>query len=152
RGPGMIFKHQHLLEELRKKGCKGRAEILSMRTLGQSGKLKAAWSADEDLSTSWTDCWMKLMVTPDDRGQAPFEATVMTRIHTFKFQSFHVPVWYDPADHSRVVVDYEADLERMQQAQQEVNTLSRQAELGKHRFEQRPALAWTPLGRDLIPV
>lgn len=51
-----------------------------------------------------------------------------------------------------MVVDYEADLERMQQAQQEVNALSRQAELGKHRFEQRPALAWTPLGHDLIPV
>ena len=152
REPVVIFKHHHLLDELRQKGCKGTGEILSMQTLDQSGKLKAAWSPDENLSTTWSDCRMKLRVTPDDRGQTPFEATVMTRIHTFKFQGFHVPVWYDPADLSRVVVDYEADLERLNQAQQEADALTRQAELSKHRYEQRAGLAWTPLGRDLLPV
>jgi hypothetical protein len=30
-----------------------------------------------------------------------------------KFQGGHVPVWYSPSDHSKVVVDYEADVERI---------------------------------------
>ena len=53
---------------------------------------------------------MKLRVRPHDRAEAPFEATVLTRIQTSKFMGSTVPVWYDPNDHSRVVVDYEADV------------------------------------------
>jgi hypothetical protein len=107
----MLFKHKRLLDEMRKNGRAGTAEILSMKTMARAGNLRAMWAPDEDLATNWTDCRMKLRVQPHDRAEAPFEATVLTRIHTFKFQGGTVPVWYDPDDRSRVVVDYEADVQ-----------------------------------------
>lgn len=148
----MFFKHKHLLEELRENGRSARGEILSMTTIGQSSSLRAAWAPDEDLSAGWADCKMKLRVVPTDRTEAPFEASVLTRIHTFKFQGGHVPVWYDPQDHSRVVVDYEADLETMVQGLQALAKTEKDSERASHRYEQRLGLVWTPVAGVLLPL
>lgn len=120
----MLFKHKHLLDELRQQGRKARGEILSITTLGAAAGFKGTFAPDEDLSHTWYDCRMVLRVVPEDRAEPPFEATVLTRVHTMKFQGSHVPVWYDLADHTRVVVDYEADLERFTEATAEVKRLS----------------------------
>jgi len=48
-------------------------------------------------------------------GEPPFEASVRTRLNTFKYKGDVVPVLYDPADHGKVVVDYEADAEATMQ-------------------------------------
>jgi ATP-dependent Lon protease len=148
----MFFKHKHLLEELRSGGARGTGEILSMKTLAEASGVRAIWAPDEDLTAGWMDCWMKLRVTPEDRGEAPFEATVMTRIHTMKFQGSHVPVWYDPEDQSRVVVDYEADVERIKAYQREADSAQQDYARLAHRYDQRPGLAWTPLCGELLPV
>ncbi|MEY9936848.1 S16 family serine protease [Streptacidiphilus sp. MAP5-3] len=141
----MFFKHKHLLKDLREHGREGNAEILSMRTIGEGGNMRSAWSSDEDLTTTWFDCWMKLLVQPVDRSQPPFEATVKSRVHTLKWQGSHVPVWYDPEDHSRVVVDYEADVENKIH-------LAAHSDLLMHRHDSRLGLAWTPLSGELVPV
>ena len=141
----MFFKHRHLLKDLREHGREAGAEIRSMRTVGESGSIRSAWASDQDLTTGWFDCKMELLVIPRDRGEAPFEATVMTRVHTLKYQGSHVPVWYDPDDHSRVVVDYEAD------AQSAMHNLA-DADRLIHRHDQRLGLAWAPVGGELVPV
>jgi ATP-dependent Lon protease len=148
----MIFKHKHLLEDLRKGGVKATAEILSVKTLGGGSGLKAVWAPDDDLSATWIDAWMKLLVTPEDRGEEPFEVAVTTRVHRVKFQGDHVPVWYDPSDHSKVVVDYEADLDRAVRAQAEMTHFQADSDRLRHRYEQRPGLAWTPIAGELLPV
>lgn len=148
----MFFKHKHLLEDLRKNGRSARAEILSMKTLGEGSNIRAIWAPDEDLTSGWTDCRMKLRVIPDDRWEAPFEATVLTRIHTFKYKGDSVPVWYDPNDHSKVVVDYEADVERKIRVQQEMDKAQQDWDRTAHRYDQRPGLAWTPVGGVLLPL
>jgi len=140
----MLFKHQHLLEELRKNGRQATAEIVHVQTLGGGSNLRAAWAADDDLSSGWMDCRMNLRVFPG-HGEPPFEATVMTRIHTLKLQGGSVPVWYDPQDHSRVVVDYEADLAAETHNMANLDRLT-------HRHDQRLGLAWTPVGRGLLPI
>jgi hypothetical protein len=139
----MFFKHKHLLEELRANGRQATAEIISMRTVGEGSTMRAAWAADDDLSAGWMDCSMDLRVLP--HGEPPFEAKVLTRIHTLKFKGGSVPVWYDPADHSRVVVDYEADLVSKTEG---LNHLERSV----HRYDQRIGLAWTPLGGEILAV
>lgn len=148
----MLFKHKHLLDELRLKGRKATGEILSMTTLGEASDFKGAYSPDEDLSRTWYDCRMVLRVVPEVRAEPPFEATVLTRVHTMKFQGSHVPVWYDPANHAKVVVDYEADLERITQATAEVKRLSGISERSSHRTEQRVGVAWTPVDDVLVPI
>jgi hypothetical protein len=139
----MFFKHKHLLEELRANGRQAKAEIISMKTVGEGSNMRAMWASDEDLSSGWMDCWMDLRVLP--HGEPPFEVKVLTRIHTLKFKGGGVPVWYDPADHSRVAVDYEADLQSQTEG---LNHLDREV----HRFDQRLGLAWTPLGGDILAV
>jgi hypothetical protein len=47
----MFFKHKHLLEDLRKNGRSARAEILSMKTLGEGSNIRAIWAPDEDLTS-----------------------------------------------------------------------------------------------------
>ena len=42
-------------------------------------------------------------------GEPAFEQTVHSRLNTLKSKGDTVPVLYDPDDHGRVVVDYEAD-------------------------------------------
>jgi ATP-dependent Lon protease len=91
------------------------------------------------------DVSMKLRVVPRDRAELPFEASVLTRIHTLKLQGGHVPVWYDPADHSRVVVDYEADLREKVHLGADLDRLA-------HRYDQRLGMAWTPVADTLLPV
>jgi ATP-dependent Lon protease len=103
------------------------------------------WAADTDLSTGWTDCSMKLRVVPKDRAELPFEASVLTRVHTMKLQGGQVPVWYDPADHSRVVVDYEADLREKMHLSADLDRLA-------HRYDQRLGMVWTPVADTLLPV
>jgi ATP-dependent Lon protease len=56
-----------------------------------------------------------------------------------------VSVWYDPKDTSKVVVDYEADLANQQYWMNESDRLA-------HRHEQRPGLAWTPVGGALPSI
>jgi ATP-dependent Lon protease len=148
----MLFKHKHLLEELRKKGGRATGEILSMTTIGGAASVSSAWAADEDLSKTWFDCRMVLRVVPEDRAQSPFEATVMTRIHTQKSQGAHVPVWYDPADHSKVAVDYEADLERAMSFYAESRRREIRSERLAHLADQRIGVAWTPIEGALVPI
>jgi len=150
----VLFRHKHLLEELRKHGLKARAEILSMTTLGEGGGSGGMRTPDEDLTKTWTDCKMKLRVVPEDRAEASFEAEVLTRIHTLKFKGAHVPVWYDHRDHSKVVVDYEEDARN---AMTSLATISADARVGTgerlaHRYDQRLGLAWTPVGGHLLPL
>ncbi len=141
----MLFKHKHLLEELRRTGRQATGEILDLTTIGEAASLRAGWSSDTDLTTTWFDVRMKLRVVPQDHVEAPFEATVLTRIHTLKTQGSHVPVWYDPNDHSKVVVDYEADV-------QEKIALSARLDISTHRHDQQLGLAWTPVGGILVPI
>lgn len=146
----MLFKHKHLLEELRKRGHRGTGEILAITTLGAASSGRIA--PDQDLTTTWYDTRMVLRVVPEDRAEPSFEATVLTRIHTMKSQGSHVPVWYDPADHSKVVVDYEADVQRIMTLTAELNESVADSERTRHRYDQRIGVAWTPMGDNLVPV
>ena len=148
----MLFKHKHLLEELRKKGSRATGEILSMTTLGEASSVKGAFAPDEDLTKAWFDCRMVLRVVPEDRAESPFEATVLTRIHTMKFQGSHVPVWYDPSDHSKVVVDYEADVERVMTGLADMKRSSGESDRRSHRTDQQLGRAWTPIDSVLVPI
>jgi hypothetical protein len=139
----MLFKHRPLLEELRGKGRHATAEIISLQTEGGGNSMRASWAPEDDLTTTWTDCQMDLRVFPP--GESPFEATVHTRLHTFKWKGDKVPVWYDPDNRHRVVVDYEEDAATMTRA---VND----AELSLHRNDLRPGLVWTPVGHDVLPL
>ncbi|TVZ05970.1 hypothetical protein EAS64_00380 [Trebonia kvetii] len=141
----MLFKHKHLLEELRSNGRHGTAEILSIKTVGEGSSMRAMWAPDNDLGSGWMDCWMRLRVVPDERGEPPFEVTVTTRIHTLKFQGSAVPVWYDPRDTSKVAVDYEADLANHDHWVGVSDRLT-------HRHDQRLGLAWAPVGGELLPL
>jgi hypothetical protein len=141
----MLFKHKHLLEDLRATGRKGVGEILEIKTEGSGGSMRGMIADDSDLTTSWMDCWMRLRVTPADRAGAPFEASLHTRIHTMKYQGASVPVWFDPHDTSRVVVDYEEDAQRMM-------TGLRRGDLLIHRNDQVVARAWTPFAGTLVPI
>ncbi len=141
----MLFKHKHLLSELRKNGRRATAEIISIKTVGEGSSIRARWAPDEDPGSGWIDCLMRLRVIPEQRGEAPFEATAMTRVHTLKYLGGTVPVWYDPGNTTRVVVDYEADLAA------EMHWMA-DAERLAHRHDQRLGLVWTPLGTDLVPV
>ncbi|WP_035839194.1 S16 family serine protease [Kitasatospora azatica] len=148
----MLFKHQHLLNELRRTGCQATAEILSVTTLGSGTNLRALWAPDEDLTSRWLDVRLKLRVVPPNPMDLPFEATVLTRAHTLKLQGGTVPVWYDPANPSRLVVDYEADLQNHQHYQEQANRYRAESELLAHRYDQRPGLAWTPVAGMLLPL
>jgi hypothetical protein len=139
----MFFTHKHLLEELREKGRHATAEIISMQTEGGGNSMRAGWAPDDDLTTSWTDCKMDLRVFPP--GESPFEVTVHTRLHTFKWKGDRVPVWFDPGNHRRVVVDYEEDVAT------KMRVIS-DAALAQHRDDLRPGLVWTPVGRDVLPL
>jgi hypothetical protein len=141
----MLFKHKHLLKELRKSGRRATAEIISVKTVGEGRSIRALWAPDEDLSSGWIDCVMRLRVIPEQRGEPPFEATAITRVHPLKYLGGTVPVWYDPANTARVVVDYEADLAA------EMHWMA-DAERLAHRHDQRVGLVWTPLGGDLLPI
>jgi hypothetical protein len=141
----MLFKHKHLLAELRKNGRRATAESISVKTVGEGSSTRALWAPDEDLGSGWIDCLMRLHVVPEQRGEPPFEATAMTRVHTLKYLGNAVPVWYDPGNTARVIVDYEADLAA------EVHWMA-DAERLAHRHDQRLGLAWTPLGSDLLPI
>ncbi|MCX4748823.1 hypothetical protein OG455_25460 [Kitasatospora sp. NBC_01287] len=141
----MLFKHKHLLNELRQNGRSARAEILSVTTVGGGGHLRSHRSSDEDLSGGWMNCRLKLRVVPPNRAELPFEATVLTRLHTLKFEGGSVPVWYDPEDHGKVAVDYEADLQEHMHHRAESDRLA-------HRYDQRLGLAWTPVAGVLLPV
>jgi hypothetical protein len=103
----VFYKHERLEKKLREHGRTATAEILSMRTEGSGNSVSGAFAPDEDLTASWTLCWMKLRVTPE--GEPPFEVSLRTRLNTFKYKGDTVPVLYDPDDHDKVVVDYEAD-------------------------------------------
>ncbi|SEL95252.1 S16 family serine protease [Streptacidiphilus jiangxiensis] len=141
----MLFKHKHLLDELRKRGRTAPAEIISVRTVGGGNNLRAMWASDEDLTAQWMNCWMHLRVVPKNRAEPPFEATVLTRMHTLPLEGGVVPVWYDPEDHARVVMDYEADV------QGKMHNLAH-GDLLMHRYDQRLGLAWTPVRDELLPV
>lgn len=88
----MLFKHTQMLGDLRQTGRPATGKVLSMKTVGHESTTRGMFTPDEDLSTIWNDCWMKLRVTPDDRVDPPFEAKVLTLIHTFKWQGSTVPV------------------------------------------------------------
>lgn len=142
---GTVFKHSHLEKKLREHGRAARAEILSIKTEGNSGTqnpFKAYSASDDDLTTSWWLCKLELRVMPP--GEPAFEKTVHTRLNTIKGKGDTVPVLYDPDDHDDVVVDYNAD------AQAEMDRLNTLREAAKRlpadvRTEARAA----PLGTEL---
>jgi hypothetical protein len=103
----MLYKHDRLEKKLREHGRAAPAEILAMRTEGEGTSARASWSNDDDLTTSWFLCRLELRVMPP--GEAPFDATVRTRLNTWKAKGGTVPVLYDPEDHDKVVVDYQSD-------------------------------------------
>jgi hypothetical protein len=141
----MLFKHKHLLSELRKNGRRATAEIIEIETVGEGSSIRAPWAPDEDLGRGWIDCLMRLRVMPQQSGEPPFEATAMTRVHTLDYLGSTVPVWYDPRNTAKVVVDYEAG------AAAEMHWMA-DAERLAHRHDQRLGLVWTPLGNDLMPI
>jgi ATP-dependent Lon protease len=141
----MFFKHRHLLEEMRRNGRRATAEIISIKTVGEGNSIRALWAPDEDLSSSWVDCLMRLRVIPEQGGEPPFEATAVTRVHPLKYLGGTVPVWYQPGDTSQVVVDYEADLAGEMHWMVDAERLA-------HQHDQRLGLVWTPLGSELLPV
>jgi hypothetical protein len=141
----MLFKHKRLLTELRKNGRRATAEIISIKTLGEGSSIRALRAPDEDPSSNWIDCLMRLRVVPEQYEEPPFEAMAMTRVHTLKYLGSTVPVCYDPGNTSRVVVDYEVDLAAESHWITDVERLA-------HRRDQRLGLVWTPLGSDLLPI
>ena len=70
----MLFKHKQLLAELRKKGRRPTAEIVSVRTVGEGSSIRALWALREDLTRGWIDCPMRLWIIPEQRDQPPFLA------------------------------------------------------------------------------
>src|SRR5215475_13551176 len=76
----MLFKHKHLLKELRKSGRRATAEIISVKTVGEGSSIRALWAPEEDLSSGWIDCVMRLRVIPAQRDEPPFETTAMPRV------------------------------------------------------------------------
>jgi hypothetical protein len=104
----VFYKHEHLEKKLRENGRSASAEILGMRTEGSGNSAKAMFAEDDDLSVRWTFARLHLRVMPE--GEPAFEATIRTRLHTFKYKGDTVPVLYDPDDHDKVVVDSEADM------------------------------------------
>lgn len=148
----MLFKHKHLLEQLRKSGCKGTGEILSITTVGGGGSVRQSFRPDSDITTTWTDAKLKLRVVPDDRLEAPFEATVLTRLHSMKNQGDHVPVWYDPGDRDKVVVDYEADAQRIMQGLADLTQSLADADRLMHREDHQLGRVWTPVAGELLPL
>jgi hypothetical protein len=103
----VFYKHARVERKLREHGRSAPAEILSMRTEGSGNSARGMLAPDDDLTVSWTLCRLELRVMPE--GEPPFEVTARTRLNTFKYKGDTVPVLYDPADHDKVVVDYEAD-------------------------------------------
>jgi Lon protease (S16) C-terminal proteolytic domain len=61
----MLFKHKHLLAELRKNGRRATAEIISVKTVGEGSSIRALWAPDEDPGSGWIDCLMRLRVVPE---------------------------------------------------------------------------------------
>jgi hypothetical protein len=106
-GGPVFYKHERLERKLREHGRSAPAEILSMRTEGSGNSARGILAPDDDLTASWTLARLELRVMPDD--EPAFEVTVRTRLNTFKYKGDTVPVLYDPDDHDKVVVDYEAD-------------------------------------------
>ena len=148
----MLFKHKHLLEQLRTNGCKGTGEILSITTVGGGGSARQPFRPDSDITTTWTDAKLRLRVVPDDRLEAPFEATVLTRLHSMKNQGDHVPVWYDPEDRGKVVVDYEADAQRIMQGLADLTQSLADADRLMHRQDHQLGRVWTPVAGELLPL
>jgi ATP-dependent Lon protease len=66
-------------------------------------------------------------------------------IISLKYKGGSVPAWYDPNDHSKVVVDYEADVAGATHAQQDYDRTA-------HRHDQRLGRVWTPVGGKLLPL
>jgi hypothetical protein len=163
----MFYKHKHLLEELRKTGRPARGQVISMTHAG-GGLFHAGARPDE--GGTWMEVQVHLRVIPRHHGDESFEVNLSTRIHSLKHKGDTVPVWYDPNNHSRVVVDYEADLEKEFHGASgwhpidESRFADHQAEAGRqahrdaatdrlrHRHEPRLGLAWTPLAGDLVPL
>ena len=149
----MLFKHGHLEKKLREQGKKARAQILSIKTEGEGNSMRALFADDDDLTTGWFLCRLDLRVLPS--GEPPFETRVHTRLHTLKGKGDMVPVWYDPDDHDKVVVDYKADAEAVMHHSGEANRLAhdlaamedaRSSSSGRH--SSRPATG-APLDLEL---
>jgi hypothetical protein len=49
----MLFKHKHLLTELRKNGRRATAEIISIKTVGEDSSIRALWTPAADLEPGW---------------------------------------------------------------------------------------------------
>jgi hypothetical protein len=141
----MFFKQKHLLAEMRKSGRRATAEIISIKTVGEGKTVRALWADDEDLSSGWVDCLMRLRVIPEHADEPPFEATAVARVHPLKYLGGTVPVWYQPGDTSTVVVDGETDLAAEMHWMVDAERLA-------HRHERRPGLVWTPMGNELLPI
>ena len=73
----MLFKNKQLLEELRKRGRRATAEIVSIKTVGKGSSIRALWALRENLTRGWIDCLMRLWIIPEQRDRPPFEAMAL---------------------------------------------------------------------------
>jgi len=73
----MLFKHKQLLAELRKKGRRATAEIVSVRTVGEGSSIRALRAPRENLTSGWIDCLTRLWIIPEQRDRPPFEAMAL---------------------------------------------------------------------------
>jgi hypothetical protein len=106
---------RHLMNDLRERGQSAPAEILSINFHGEGHSPKSLFHPN-DPTASWTLARLTVLVKPD--GAEPFEATLDTKLYTFKTRGSTVPVLYDPRDHRKVVVDQELDLQQQTDAAQ----------------------------------
>jgi ATP-dependent Lon protease len=129
---------------MRKSGRRATGEIISIKTVGEGKTTRSRWATDQDPGSGWVDCLMRLRVIPEQGGEPAFEATATARVHALEYLGSTVPVWYQPGDTSRVVVDHEAELAG------EMHWMA-DAERLAHRHDQRAGLVWSPMGNDLVP-
>jgi hypothetical protein len=73
----MLFKHKQLLAELRKKGRRATAGIVSVRTVGEGSSIRALRALRENLTSGWIDCLTRLWIIPEQRDRPPFEAMAL---------------------------------------------------------------------------
>jgi hypothetical protein len=101
----MFYKHERLLKKLRAEGRAAQAEVLHVRLEGSGSSGRRA--EDFDITQSWYDYRLELRVKP--AGEPAFDAVVKTRLYWARNPGEVVDVLYDPDDHDKIVVDYEAE-------------------------------------------
>lgn len=98
-----LYDHKRLAKKLEKSGKRAKAEVTRM--VREGSYTSGRYTDDTDLTSGWMNYHLTLRVMPD--GEAPFEAEARTRLYQSPSHGEVFDVLYDPADHKKVVVDYE---------------------------------------------